>query len=278
MKDPIAGPYASLLMHAVHAAREAGAIQLAGLGKVERIEYKGRVDLVTEVDKRSEAAIVEYLETRFPDHGIVAEEGTGTPGKAPTYQWFVDPLDGTTNYAHGFPYFAVSIALAEAGELIVGVVLDAVHDELFYATRGGGAFLNGAPIGVSTTDGLLHALLSTGFPYRPETRPRALAHWAAFTEAAQAVRRNGAAALDLCGVASGRFDGFYEASLGAWDCAAGALIVAEAGGTVTNYAGGPFTPRAGEVVASNGRIHQVMIATLMESWRDARGDTDGCAE
>lgn len=275
MTEADAGPYATFLEHAIRIAREAGAIQLASLGKVERIEYKGRVDLVTEVDKRSEAAIVGYLEARFPEHRIVAEEGSGTRQGASPYQWFVDPLDGTTNYAHAFPYFAVAIALAEEDELIVGVVLDAVHDELFHATRGGGAFLNGVKIGVSATPDLRHGLVSTGFPYRAELSPRALAHWAAFTAAAQAVRRNGAAALDLCGVAAGRFDGFYEAHLGPWDCAAGALIVAEAGGTLSNYAGGKFSPLTGELVASNGRIHDAMLGTLAASWPEGPGSGDG---
>lgn len=269
--------YAPFLAAATHIAREAGAIQVASLGKVERIEYKGQVDLVTEVDKRSEAAIVSLLSSRFPEHRIVAEEGSGEPEGASPYRWFVDPLDGTTNYAHGFPYFAVSIALAAAHELIVGVVYDAVHDELFHATRGGGAFLNGMPIRVSVTDEMIRSLISTGFPYRQELRPRALAHWAAFTEGSQAVRRNGAAALDLCNVAAGRFDGFYEAHLGPWDCAAGALIVAEAGGSLSDYTGGTFSPLTGELVASNGRIHDAMVATLAASWPSGRGGGDGRA-
>jgi len=229
---------------------------------VERIEFKGRVDLVTEVDKRSEAAIVALLNERAPDHRIVAEEGSGEAEGASPYRWLIDPLDGTTNYAHAFPYFGVSIALQERGETIVGVVLDPVKDELFWAERGGGAFLNGRPLRVSTIDELIRGLLCTGFPYDAANRPVALAHWEAFTYAAQAVRRNGAAALDLCNVAAGRFDGFYEAHLGPWDCGAGALIVAEAGGRVSDYAGGAFDPFRGEIVATNGRLHDAMLATL----------------
>lgn len=254
--------YGEFLETAIAVARQAGAIQLASLGRVERIEFKGRVDLVTEVDKRAEAAIVAALTARFPDHLILAEEGSGRATGSSPYRWLVDPLDGTTNYAHGNPYFAVSIALQEESETIVGVVYDPVKDELFQAIRDQGAYLNGQRLRVSRFAELIHALLCTGFPYQAEHRPVALTHWAAFTWHAQAVRRNGAAALDLCGVAAGRLDGFYEAHLGPWDCAAGALIVSEAGGTVTGYRGEPFDPFVGEAVASNGLIHQAMLDTI----------------
>ena len=250
---------------AIEAARLAGAIQLASLGRVERIEFKGRVDLVTEVEKRSVAAIVGLLAGRFPDHRIVAEEGTGEAAGASPYRWLIDPLDGTTNYAHAFPYFGVSLALQRAGELILGVVYDPVKDELFRAERGGGAFLNDRPLAVSATTEILRSLLATGFPYDMTKRPTTLAHWAAFSYAAQGTRRNGAAALDLCYVAAGRLDGFYEAHLGPWDCGAGGLIVAEAGGRISDYAGGPFDPFRGEIVASNGPLHDAMLAIIAEA-------------
>ena len=245
-------------------AREAGAVLMAGFGRVERVEFKGRINLVTEFDRRSEATIVEALRARYPDHLIVAEEGTGREfGRdASPYRWLIDPLDGTTNFAHGNPYFHVSIALQEGGEPVVGVVYDPVQDERFEAVRGGGARLNGTPLRVSATDNLLHALLTTGFPYRSEHRSAALARWAAFIDAAQQVLCQGAAALDLCGVAAGRFDGYYEAQLEPWDCGAGALIVTEAGGRVTDYRRGPFDPFKGEAVASNGPLHDAMLAVL----------------
>ena len=247
-------------------AREAGAVLLAGFGRVEQVEFKGRINLVTEFDRRAEATIVESLRARFPDHLIIAEEGTGRQfGQAASpYRWLIDPLDGTTNYAHGNPYFAVSIALQRDGAAIVGVVYDPIQDELFHAERGGGAHLNGTPLRVSATADLLHGLITTGFPYRSEHRPAALARWAAFMDAAQGVLCHGAAALDFCGVAAGRFDGYYEAQLEPWDCAAGALIVAEAGGRVTNYRGGAFDPFAGEAVASNGLLHDAMLVVLTE--------------
>ncbi len=250
---------------AVAIAREAGAILLESLGRVERVMFKGRIDLVTEVDQRSEAAIVAALTARFPEHRIVAEEGSGRAGGASPYRWLIDPLDGTTNYAHAFPYFGVSLALQRAGDLILGVVYDPVKDELFRAERGGGAFLNDRPLAVSATTELLRSLLATGFPYDMTKRPTTLAHWAAFRYAAQGIRRNGAAALDLCYVAAGRLDGFYEAHLGPWDCGAGGLIVAEAGGRISDYAGGPFDPFRGEIVASNGHLHDAMLVIIAEA-------------
>lgn len=246
-------------------ARQAGAILRERLGRVEQIDYKGTVDLVTEVDRRSEEAIVGALTTRFPGHRIVAEEGSGEASGASPYRWLIDPLDGTTNYAHGHPYFGVSIALQHAGKLVVGVVYDPVKDELFHAERGGGAFLNGRPIHVSGIDELIRGLVVTGFPYDAAKRPVALAHWHAFSFAAQGTRRNGAASLDLCSVACGRFDGFYEAHLGPWDCAAGALIVAEAGGRVTDYHGQSFDPFRGAIVTSNGLLHDAMLKVLADA-------------
>ena len=257
--------FAAFTEAAVAAAREAGAILREGLGGERQIAYKGTVDLVTEMDKRSEATIVGALTARFPDHRVVAEEGSGPREGESPYRWLIDPLDGTTNYAHGNPIFAVSIALQHAGETIVGVVYDPTRDELFRAERGGGAFLNDRPIRVSGTTELIRALLCTGFPYNAAIRHVALAHWTAFSYAAQAIRRNGAAALDLCNVACGRFDAFYEAHLGPWDCGAGALIVAEAGGVTTDYRGGPFDPFRGEIIASNGPLHAAIMRVIAES-------------
>jgi myo-inositol-1(or 4)-monophosphatase len=250
---------------AIAIARQAGAILRESLGRVEQINFKGTVDLVTEVDKRSEEAIVGALTARFPNHRIVAEEGSGEAEGASPYRWLIDPLDGTTNYAHGHPYFGVSLALQHAGDLIVGVVYDPIKDELFQAERGGGAFLNGQPIQVSEIDRLIRGLIVTGFPYDAAKRPVALAHWHAFSFAAQGTRRNGAASLDLCSVACGRFDGYYEAYLGPWDCAAGALIVAEAGGRISDYHGQPFDPFRGAIVTSNGLLHNAMLNVLADA-------------
>ena len=250
---------------AVAVAREAGVILRDGLGGPRQIAYKGQVDLVTEMDKRSEATIVAALTGQFPEHRVVAEEGSGPREGDSPYRWLIDPLDGTTNYAHGVPLFAVSIALQRGDETIVGVVYDPMRDELFRAEQGGGAFLNDRPLRVSTVDELIRSLLCTGFPYNAALRPVALAHWNAFSYAAQAIRRYGAAALDLCSVAAGRFDGFYEAHLGPWDAAAGALIAAEAGATITDYTGGPFDPFRGEIVATNGLIHDAILKVLAEN-------------
>lgn len=254
---------------AIEIARQAGAILLDGLGRVERIQFKGQVDLVTEVDQRSEAAIVKFVNARFPDHRIVAEEGSGDPTGASPYRWLIDPLDGTTNYAHANPYFGVSLALQHQDETILGVVYDPVKDELFHAERAGGAYLNGQPLRVSRIDTLIRGIVVTGFPYNPAYRPLALKHWTAFSYAAQATRRNGAAALDLCYVAAGRFDAFYENHLGPWDCAAGALVVTEAGGQVTDYQGGPFDPFRGEVLATNGLLHHAVRAILTDPAHEA---------
>jgi myo-inositol-1(or 4)-monophosphatase len=257
--------YGEFVAAAIAVAREAGAILREGLGGPRQIAFKGQVDLVTEMDKRSEALIVGTLTARFPEHRVVAEEGSGPREGGSPYRWLIDPLDGTTNYAHGHPCFAVSIALQEGDQTIVGVVYDPTRDELFRAERGGGAFLNDRPIHVSDIDELIRAMLATGFPYNAAVRHVALAHWHAFSYAAQAIRRDGSAALDLCAVACGRYDGFYEAHLGPWDCGAGALIVAEAGGRLTDYGGGPFDPFRGELVATNGPLHEAILKILAET-------------
>lgn len=251
---------------AVAAARASGEILRARLGRTQRIRHKGEVNLVTEADEASEEAIVRELRAHFPTDSILAEEGT-SGGANLARRWLVDPLDGTTNFAHGYPIFCVSIALEVDGITQLGVVYEPVLDELFTAVLGGGAFLNGRPIHVSQTQRLDQSLLSSGFPYDRQQARVALPLFGRFVLRAQAVRRDGAAALDLCYVAMGRFDGFWEAPLQPWDVAAGALLVAEAGGRLSDYRGGPF--RHQEIVASNHHIHDQMLATIA----DTAGDT-----
>jgi myo-inositol-1(or 4)-monophosphatase len=249
---------------AVDIAREAGALLRAKLGTVN-VDFKSTVDLVTDADRASEALIAARISSVFPDHALVGEEGTrGPTGEIDRrgYSWIFDPLDGTTNYAHGYPHFAVSIALERAGETLIGVVYDPMRDEMFEATRGGGATLNGTPMAVSSTAELIRALLATGFSYDLGARAENMAMWNAFLNICQGTRRDGAAALNLTYVAAGRLDGFWERPLNPWDIAAGALIVKEAGGAVSAFDGGTFDPFDREVVASNGVIHNVMLEVI----------------
>jgi len=245
---------------AVEAAREAGAILLEGHSRPKNISYKGEVDLVTDTDKKSEAAIVARLRRHFPRHAIVAEEGGGSPEPSARFCWHVDPLDGTTNFAHGFPCFAVSIGLVENGEPLAGVIFNPTADELFTAMRGEGAYLNRKRIHVSGVDSLSRSLLATGFPSHKRVQNPNIHYYWEFTLRSHGVRRAGAAALDLACVACGRFDGFWEFGLKSWDTAAGTLLVREAGGVVTDFAGKPFHPGDVECLASNGRIHSEMRA------------------
>ncbi len=245
---------------AVETALAAGAILRERLSLDRTIDFKGAIDLVTDVDRASEELIAAAITGLFPDHRFVGEESSflsgDTPDNSDRYSWLVDPLDGTTNYAHRYPHFAVSIALEHAGQIILGVVYDPMRDELFVAERGGGATLNGAPIAVSKTDSLERSLLGTGFAYSEEERGENARVWNGFLGIAQGVRRDGSAALNLCYVAAGRLDGFWERPLNAWDLAAGSLLVEEAGGVVTGYDGTPFGPYRREIVCSNGHIHQ----------------------
>lgn len=251
-----------MLNFAIRVAKDAGRLLRDRVGTRIDIEHKGAINIVTDVDLASEKLIREAISTYYPRHEILAEEG-GLSESGSEYRWIVDPLDGTTNYAHGYPIFCVSIALECKGEVVLGVVYDPMRDELFTAERGGGAALNNRPIHVSKTADLMQGLLSTGFPYDIRTSKLTnLDHWANFAMNAQALRRDGAAALDLCYVACGRFDGFWELNLSPWDTAAGALIVTEAGGRVTNFTGGPFSNYKPEVVASNGLIHDQMLEVL----------------
>lgn len=247
---------------ALRAVKEAGAILREGLEQARTVEFKGDKNLVTDVDRRSEEAIASIVERELPDHSLVSEEGARLQG-ASGYRWFVDPLDGTTNYVHGYPCFSVSIGVEKDGELVYGVVYDPILEELFTGERGKGAFLNGNRIRVSTVSSLSKALLATGFPSDVATaRENNLDHFANFIKRAQAIRRPGSAALDLCYVAAGRFDGFWELRLNAWDVAAGALMVVEAGGRVTDLDGRSHQLSTPRIVASNGLIHQEMLLVL----------------
>ncbi len=257
----------SFLEVAVEAAREAGAILLAEFARPQKIGYKGEVDIVTEADRRSEQAVVARLRSHFPKHEIVAEEGggsgtAGAQGTGPRYCWYVDPLDGTTNFAHGYPCFCVSIGLAEISggieDLLVGVVLNPVSGELFTAVKGEGAFLNNKKIQVSSVERLATSLLATGFPSVKRAQNPNIHYYWDFTLRSHGVRRDGSAALDLAGIACGRFDGFWEFGLKPWDTAAGILLVREAGGMATDFAGRPYRVGAQELLASNRRIHAEM--------------------
>jgi myo-inositol-1(or 4)-monophosphatase len=264
----VAGPEGTALPDgaravAIRAALDAGAILRSRVDGDRQVDYKGVIDLVTDADRASEELIGGRIRGAFPGHGFLGEEGTrGAEGAE--WSWVVDPLDGTTNYAHGYPHFAVSIALEHRGAVALGVVYDPMRDELFVAERGRGAERNGAPIRVSAEGELLRSLLATGFPYSPSDRPEALAVWGRLMDSCQGVRRDGAAALNLCWVACGRLDGFYERNLKPWDMAAGGLLVAEAGGLATDYAGGPFDPYGSEVVAAGPALHPTLRATIAE--------------
>ena len=255
---------AALREAAIAMAEEAGAILLEGYGRVHHPEKKGRIDLVTLYDRRSEALILGRIGQRFPGAAVLAEESGAhaRTGDAPL-RWIIDPLDGTTNYAHNYPFFSVSIAAEWEGERVAGAVYDPVAREMFAAALGSGATLNGAPIRVSGIADLESALLVTGFPYDVREHPeRVLPAFQAFLSRAQGVRRDGSATLNLCYTAMGRFDGFWEPRLSPWDMAAGALFVREAGGRVTDYRGGPFDLSGGEILASNGGLHAEMMDVL----------------
>jgi len=250
------------LATATEAALQAGAIQRSRYGQKVEIHHKGEIDLVTEVDRLCEQAIVALLRERFPDHDIVTEE-TALDRTGSRYVWFVDPLDGTTNFAHGYPFFCASVALTEGGERVAGGVYDCVKDELFTAERGVGAFLNGRRLRVSGAAALNDAMLITGFPYDLRADPsHALRLFNAFLPHARAIRRDGAAALDLSYLAAGRVDGFFEESLSPWDMMAGALLVEEAGGRVTRFDGSPVGLRADQVVAAGPDLHAHLLDVL----------------
>ncbi len=245
---------------AVEAARAAGKIQREYYGRPVEVRHKGAVDLVTEVDLRCEEAVREILNRLASGTAILGEE-EGVTG-AGADRWIVDPLDGTTNYAHGYPAFCVSIAWEAEGRVRVGAIYDPMREETFVAAEGSGAQLNARPIRVSETAEISQALLATGFPYDRAVNPRNYDEFSRLTQLTQGVRRSGSAALDLAYVACGRLDAYWEPGLKPWDLAAGTLLVTEAGGRVTGYRGEPFTPYRADVVASNGTLHPSVLAAL----------------
>ncbi|MCZ2151110.1 MAG: inositol monophosphatase [Bryobacterales bacterium] len=253
----------SYLESAVEIARESGTLLSHFLERHIGFELKGDYDLVTEADRASERLIVERLSSYFPTHGIVAEEGGGHESSS-EYRWYVDPLDGTTNFAHGYPVFNVTLALERAGEMIVGVIFDPVRQEMFTAERGSGAWLNNRRIHVSKTGKLADSLVSTGFPSRKRHLNLNVHFYHQLAMCTHGVRRGGAAALDLAYVACGRLEGFWEFSLNPWDMAAGNLLVEEAGGCVTDMKGEPVSLRGPHIAADNGLIHAGMIELFRE--------------
>ena len=253
-----------MLNFAIQTARDAGAILVDRLGRALQVSHKGDIDLVTEADLASEKLIIERIRSHYPRHAILAEESgaiefvTGTTD----WKWIIDPLDGTTNYAHGYPCFCVSIGLEHAGSIEIAVIYDPMRDEMFAAERGQGATLNGRRMRVSEVEDLNSAMLCTGFPYNVRERPNFARDFANFTMEAQAVRRDGSAAIDLAYIACGRFDGFWEDGLNAWDVAAGVLLIEEAGGLVTDFAGEKLNIYTPKVLASNGLVHNAMRRVL----------------
>jgi myo-inositol-1(or 4)-monophosphatase len=254
-------------------AREAGALQMQFFHQKLKIEYKGEADLVTAADRASEALIRERIAKQFPSHDVLGEE-QGLNDRGGDYRWYVDPLDGTTNFAHGYPVFCVSLALehltsvdrsaGRAGRRIAAVVYDPARDELFAAEQGKGAQLNGQPIHVSKVAELKQCLVATGFPSHKRHKNPNIYFYHQITLRTHGVRRAGSAALDLCNVACGRFDGFWEFNLNAWDTAAGVLIVEEAGGRVSRFDGSPFQLDSRETLASNGLVHEALMHEFQE--------------
>jgi len=258
-------PLEALISVAIDAARQAGAILVECTRTGFCVEHKQIINLVTGADREAEQRIIDVIHKAFPTHRVLAEERGLTKQPASRYQWVIDPLDGTTNFVHSFPAYCVSIGVECDGRGIIGVVYDPTRDELFTAQIGHGAFLNGVPISVSPTDHLDLALLVTGFAYDiRETPNNNLNHFARFALKVQGLRRTGTAALDLCYVAAGRFDGFWEVKLNPWDMAAGVVILREAGGRVTDFAGHTHSIYEQELVASNGPLHQAMLDILQE--------------
>ncbi len=253
------------LSTAIEAVLRAGDVQMRDFGGVMQVDKKGAIDLVTNIDVEVERGFRAMIAERFPDHAVLGEEfvQAGQRDTIPRYCWVFDPVDGTTNYAHGLPIFCSSLALEIDGDPVVGAVYDPTRRELFTAERGHGAWLNGRRLQVSSADILIDSLLVTGFPYSVQEDPGELVGlFAEFLKTSRAVRRLGSAALDLCYVAAGRFDAFWEQKLNPWDTSAGALIVQQAGGRVTDSSGEAFSSRTGSIVASNGRIHDAVVDTI----------------
>lgn len=244
-------------------AREAGSLIMGHFRQHVKIEYKGAVDLVTIADRTSEALILQRIRKQFPTHDVMGEEGTRIESGS-EYKWYIDPLDGTTNFAHGYPVFCVSLAVERSGQRVAGVIYDPTRDEMFSAELGGGSRLNGAVIRVSSMSNLGECLLGTGFPSQKRHKNPNIFFYHQLTLRTHGVRRAGSAALDLCNVASGRYEGFWEFNLNPWDTAAGVLIVEEAGGRVTDFSGGPFQIASHETLASNGLVHQALLHEFQE--------------
>ena len=256
----------SYLETSVEIAREAGALLSKYFERRVTFELKGEHDLVTEADRASEQLVIERLSSHFPSHSIVAEEGGGHIGSS-EYCWYVDPLDGTTNFAHGFPMYNITMALEQSGELIAGVIFDPEHNELFTAERGSGAYLNNRRIRVSKVNRLENTLVATGFPSRKSHENVNIHFYYQLAMLTHGVRRAGSAALDLAYVASGRLDGFWEFGLNPWDMAAGILLITEAGGKCSDMKGGPVTLRGPHLVADNGLVHQQILDLFGEIFR-----------
>jgi len=255
-----------MLNFAIQTARDAGRILMERQGRSLQVSNKGDIDLVTEADLAAEKLIIERINTYYPRHAILAEESGISSGSQAAndseWRWIIDPLDGTTNYAHGYPCFCVSIALERAGRIEIGVVYNPVSNELFAAERGQGATLNDRSVRVSEIEDLNRAMLCTGFPYDVRERPDFARYFSSFTMRAQAVRRDGSAALDLAYIACGRFDGFWEDGLNPWDVAAGLLLIEEAGGRISTFSGAALNIYNPEVLASNGLVHEAMMEVL----------------
>jgi myo-inositol-1(or 4)-monophosphatase len=252
-----------MLNFAIQTARDAGQLLLEKFGRKINISLKGDINLVTEADLASESLIIERIRSYYPKHSILAEEsGNAVTDGNSTWKWIIDPLDGTTNFAHGYPCFCVTLALEHEGKIVIGVTFDPTRNELFAAEKGQGAILNNKPIRVSTTENLSDALLVTGFPYNFKQKENFARHLTEFLLQSRGVRRDGSAAIDLAYVACGRFDGFWEEGLNPWDVAAGVLLIEEAGGCVTYYDGTPYSIYQPPICASNGLIHNEMLAVL----------------
>jgi myo-inositol-1(or 4)-monophosphatase len=250
---------------AVDLARKAGVLLKEKFSQKHDIHYKGEINLVTEADKMSDDLITTAIRQTFPDHGILSEESPAIVGGG-KLRWIIDPLDGTTNYAHGYPVFCVSIALVKEDAIVLGVIYDQLREEMFVAVRGEGAFLNGKKIAVSPTRDISRSLLATGFPYDiRESKENNLNYFNTMAKEVQAIRRAGAAALDIAYVAAGRFDGFWELKLMPWDMAAGCLMVEESGGAVSGLFGKRWSTSSPHILVSNGLIHEQMIAVFKKT-------------
>ena len=254
-----------MLEIAIDAARRAGLFLKENVGKIKNIEEKlgNEKNLVTEIDKKSEQIIVDILRRNYPSHQILGEEGGGQGEQSAEYKWVIDPLDGTTNYTHAFPVFCVSIGLEVKGEVVLGVLYDPNFDDLFWAEKGKGAYLNGKRLSVSKVSALKKSMLVTGFPYNINENPdHAIEHFVNFLKVSQAVRRMGSAAIDLAYVAAGRYEGLWEVNLQPWDMAAGVLLVTEAGGKVTGFSGKAASIYDHQILATNGLVHEEMVGVL----------------